>query len=61
MKHEKYEKHNIKIKYENKRNNRNGNYEVIINIRIDKQSIDVRVNDLGYCKYRNEREDNIKT
>ena len=42
MKHEKYEKHNIKIKYENKRNNRNRNYEVIINVRIDKQSIDVR-------------------
>lgn len=35
-KHEKYEKHNIKIKYENKRNNRNGNYKVIINVRIDK-------------------------
>ena len=35
-------KHNIKIKYKNKRNNRNGNYEVIINVRIDKQSIDVR-------------------
>ena len=74
MKHEKYEKHNIKIKYENKRNNRNGNYrksiiinvkrfignimfgnviwsfdsnrnwnyEVIINVKIDKQSIDMR-------------------
>ena len=41
-KHEKYEKHNIKIKYENKRNNRNENYEVVINIRIDKQNIDVR-------------------
>ena len=36
MKHEKYEKYNIKIKYENKRNNRNGNYEIIINVRIDK-------------------------
>ena len=35
MKHEKYEKHNIKIKYENKRNNRNGNYRksIIINIK----------------------------
>ena len=42
IKHEKYEKHNIKIKYENKRNNRNRNYESIINVRIDKQSIDVR-------------------
>ena len=42
IKHEKYEKHNIKIKYENKRNNRNRNYEIIINVRIDKQSIDVR-------------------
>ena len=36
MKHEKYEKHNIKIKYENKRNDNKGNYEVIINVRIDK-------------------------
>ena len=60
-KHEKYEKHNIKIKYENKRNNRNRNYEVIINVRIDKQSIDMRGNDWGCCKYRNEREDDIKT
>ena len=34
MKHEKYKKHNIKINKEN--------YEVIINIRIDKQIIDVR-------------------
>ena len=42
MKHEKYEKHNIKIKYENKRNNRNWNYEVIINVRINKQNIDMR-------------------
>lgn len=33
-KHEKYEKPNIKINKEN--------YEVIINIRIDKQNIDVR-------------------
>ena len=34
-KHEKYENHNIKIKYENKRNNRNGNYRksIIINIK----------------------------
>ena len=45
MKHEKYEKHNIKINKEN--------YEIIINVRIDKQSIDVRGNDWGYCKYRN--------
>ena len=42
MKYEKHKKHNIKIKYENKRNNRNRNYEVIINVRIDKQSINVR-------------------
>ena len=53
MKHEKYEKHNIKIKYENKRNNRNRNYEIIINVRIDKQSIDVRENNCGFCKCRN--------
>ena len=38
-KHEKYEKHNIKIKYENKRNDNKGNYEVITNVRIDKQNI----------------------
>ena len=61
MKHEKYEKHNIKIKYENKRNNRNRNYEIIINVRIDKQSIDVIGNKWDYCKYINEREVNIKT
>ena len=91
-KHEKYEKHNIKIKYENKRNNRNGNYrksiiisvkrligniifgnviwsfdniskgnyEVIINVRIDKQNIDIRGSDWYYCKYKNDRESNIK-
>ena len=53
MKHEKYEKHDIKIKYENKRNNRNRNYEVIINIRIDKQSIDVIGSKWCYCKCRN--------
>ena len=61
IKHEKYEKHNIKIKYENKRNNRNRNYESIINVKIDKQSIDVRGNNWGFCKCKNEREVNIKT
>ena len=51
-KHEKYKKHNIKI---NK-----VNYEVIINVRIDKQNIYV-IEVVGCCcKCRNERKDDIK-